>query len=165
MLRDIQRYLSALPAKSSPIDNFIMQIYKQQIDVDGILEQTETETVLRMYFDQGCSLLLPDTIHLDLPYRIVRITEHGIEDCGDGIASDPVAEEAPVAEENEPECPKQPFPDSWFSEKAHIDAAVLKSEYRAYAKKYHPDVCSNEEAHEAFLAIKIEYDSILNKIT
>ena len=165
MLRDIQRYLSALPAKSSPIDNFIMQIYKQQIDVDGILEQTETETVLRMYFDQGCSLLLPDTIHLDLPYRIVRITEHGIEDCGDGIASDSVPEEAPVAEENEPECPKQPFPDSWFSEKAHIDAAVLKSEYRAYAKKYHPDVCSNEEAHEAFLAIKIEYDSILNKIT
>ena len=100
MLRDIQRYLSALPAKSSPIDNFIMQIYKQQIDVDGILEQTETETVLRMYFDQGCSLLLPDTIHLDLPYRIVRITEHGIEDCGDGIASDSVPEEAPVAEED-----------------------------------------------------------------
>ena len=41
----------------------------------------------------------------------------------------------------------------------------MKGEYRAYAKKYHPDVCENEEGHKAFLTIKEEYEIILNEIS
>lgn len=60
--------------------------------------------------------------------------------------------------------PKEPFPDSWFSAEAHQSVNTLKSEYRAYARKYHPDVCENEEAHKAFLTIKEAYEIILNEI-
>ena len=82
-----------------------------------------------------------------------------------------ICEEAPVddetqadASEDEFEEPQQPYADSWFSEQAHRDAAVLKIEYRIYAKKYHPDVCDNEAAHEAFLTIKEEYEYLSETI-
>lgn len=164
MLRSIDAYLNALPAEPSPMDSFIMQVYKQQVDLGDILRQTDTGKRFRMYYDKGFSLLLPDSIHLDMPYRIVRITKSGIEDCAEDEETE--NDDASAEQDTEEfECPEQPFPDSWFSAEAHQSVNTLKSEYRAYAKKYHPDVCENEEAHKAFLTIKEEYEIILNEIS
>ena len=146
------------------MDSFIMQVYKQQVDLGDILRQTDTGKRFRMYYDKGFSLLLPDSIHLDMPYRIVRITKSGIEDCAEDEETE--NDDASAEQDTEEfECPEQPFPDSWFSAEAHQSVNTLKGEYRAYAKKYHPDVCENEEAHKAFLTIKEEYEIILNEIS
>ena len=139
-----------------------MQIYLNRdggVNAGDILKQTSTATILRMYRGNGYSVLLPASVHLDAPYRTIRITDDGIEDDVEICEEDTEDDETQTdASEDEFEEPQQPYADSWFSEQAHRDAAVLKNEYRVYAKKYHPDVCDNKAAHEAFLTIKEEYE-------
>ena len=60
-----------------------MQIYTQQVNIGDILQQTVSEEVLRMYHNKLYSLLLPDSIHLNAPYRMIKITKTGIEDYGE----------------------------------------------------------------------------------
>lgn len=168
MLEAIRDYLNALPSQSSPLDSFIMQIYLNRDDgvsASDILKQTSTATILRMYCGNGYSVLLPASVHLDAPYRTIRVTDDGIEDDVEICEEDTNDDETQTdASEDEFEEPQQPYADSWFSEQAHRDAAVLKNEYRVYAKKYHPDVCDNEAAHEAFLTIKEEYEYLSETI-
>ena len=168
MLSDIHSYLGSLTSQSSPLDSFIMQIYLNRdggVNAGDILKQTSTATILRMYRGNGYSVLLPASVHLDAPYRTIRITDDGIEDDVEICEEDTEDDETQTdASEDEFEEPQQPYADSWFSEQAHRDAAVLKNEYRVYAKKYHPDVCDNEAAHEAFLTIKEEYEYLSETI-
>ena len=83
MLANIHAYIDAFSHKSSTLDGFIMQIYTQQVNIGDILQQTVSEEVLRMYHNKSYSLLLPDSIHLDAPYRMIKIAKTGIEDYGE----------------------------------------------------------------------------------
>lgn len=52
------------------------------------------------------------------------------------------------------------FEDSWFSMEAHINIDALKKEFRALAKKYHPDILGNLQSSKIFQEISAEYEQL-----
>lgn len=55
----------------------------------------------------------------------------------------------------------KPYGDSWFSPEAHKSRTVLKSEFAALAKKYHPDTYTSPRATAIFQEISTERTGIL----
>ena len=56
---------------------------------------------------------------------------------------------------------KKPYGDSWFSPEAHRSVHKLREEYRALAKRYHPDVCKRTDSKEIFQDILNEQAQLL----
>lgn len=56
---------------------------------------------------------------------------------------------------------ERPCGNSWFSKEAHADMQVLRKEYRALVKEYHPDVCTLPNSTEIIQEIFNEYSEIL----
>ena len=56
----------------------------------------------------------------------------------------------------------RPYGNSWFSPNAHTDYEILKKEYYAYAKKYHPD--NAPEAEQIFKEINDERLAIIHSL-
>lgn len=59
---------------------------------------------------------------------------------------------------------EKPNGDSWFSAEAHVDAEVLKKEFRLLAKKYHPDVSIDPQASTIFQEISAELEKIQQEL-
>lgn len=57
-----------------------------------------------------------------------------------------------------------PYENSWFSAEAHADIAVLKKEYRALVKKYHPDASDEKDGTAIMLMIMNERADILEQL-
>lgn len=55
---------------------------------------------------------------------------------------------------------KKCFEGSWFSMEAHVNIDTLKKEFRALAKKYHPDISENLQSSKIFKEISAEYDQL-----
>lgn len=56
------------------------------------------------------------------------------------------------------------YGESWFSPGAHTDLKILKTEYRALAKEYHPDHCKLSNATEIFQEIMAERAEIIEHL-
>lgn len=56
------------------------------------------------------------------------------------------------------------YGNSWFSPDAHKDIKILSAEYRKLAKKYHPDICKNNNANKVFVDITNERAEIVERI-
>lgn len=59
---------------------------------------------------------------------------------------------------------ERPYGNSWFSPEARTDMQLLKKEYRALVKKYHPDVCVLSNSTEIIQEIFNEYSEVLSTI-
>ena len=55
----------------------------------------------------------------------------------------------------------RPYGNSWFSPQAHIDFKLLKTEYHALARKYHPDCNPHPQSKSTFQQILNERATIL----
>lgn len=64
-----------------------------------------------------------------------------------------------------PRISQKRFGDSWFSESAHENIEVLKKEFRALAKEYHPDASSDSKTTELFQEISAEYEQLQELLT
>lgn len=67
--------------------------------------------------------------------------------------------------EEAPRISQKRFGDSWFSESAHENIEVLKKEFRALAKEYHPDASSDSKTTELFQEISAEYEQLQELLT
>ena len=67
--------------------------------------------------------------------------------------------------EETPRISQKRFGDSWFSESAHENIEVLKKEFRALAKEYHPDASADSKTTELFQEISAEYEQLQELLT
>lgn len=56
----------------------------------------------------------------------------------------------------------KPYGNRWFSNSAYTDLNILRKEYHALAKKYHPDNCPNQDTTPIFMDIELERSIILD---
>lgn len=58
----------------------------------------------------------------------------------------------------------KPYGNSWFSPEAHHNMKILREEYHALAKQYHPDLCNHIRSKEIFQEILNERADILDSM-
>lgn len=136
----------------NPLINLLFLIYENadpSINLSKILENSVTADTLKLYQFSGFFILLPTNIELNAPYREVYIKNGVITDSLTGHEDDFFDYSINRA-----------FGTSWFSEEAHSDMNLLKREFRALSKKYHPDVSRLKRATAIFQDISSEYDEL-----
>lgn len=138
-----------------PIYYFFKSIYQNApkgINISKIYAELK-ENGTRVYEYENIRILLPDTINLKLSYRNICVDEEG--KILNGISDSKNTYYADLT-------PLPKHGASWFSDIAHSDHNILSSEYKKLAKQYHPDVCDKSYAHNVFVEISDEYQTILN---
>ncbi len=148
--------LKNILTNNSPFFKLLLEIYRnnnEQYLLKNFVYSDDSIPV-RIYDYNGHRFLTPDNIVLDLPYSKVFVNEQG------QIITDMQVEN----NQNTSSKPNKLFGSSWFSPEAHIDLSVLTAEYRKLVKQYHPDICKEDYAHDLFVEINEEHESILNKL-
>ncbi len=151
-LTQVRVAVEKLKRMQNPLVNFLFALYENSSDqenLDSLHTTLRTTKEFRMYTCGKFSILLPDCINIDLPYRTLRFTATGIED--DQMERDGVQQFIRMGSHD----------GSWFTERARTSSKLLKEEYHALAKRYHPDVSTETNAAEFFKAINEEYETIL----
>ncbi len=149
--------LKILINSKNPIVKLLLEIYENRQDgytINKIFNFNKFEN-MRIYDYKNYSILLPNSIILDLPYRIVHI-------MSDGSIKNTVEPQGSTRN-NTSNIPTKIFEYSWFSPQAHIIKTTLVSEYRKLVKLYHPDVCKEEYANRIFVEIVEEYNKLSQK--
>lgn len=153
---DTLKALRALSNSSHPLIRLLLEIYEncdEQNNLKYILADSNHQ--MRIYQSENHSVLLPENIPLNLPFRKVYIAE-------DGTIQREITEEN--THTSNKSAPLRIYGDSWFSKEAHTNASILTAEYRKLAKQYHPDVCKEEFATEIFADIAQEYNSLMENM-
>lgn len=146
--------LKILINSKNPIVKLLLEIYENRQDgynINKILNFNELGD-MRIYNYKNYSILLPNNIILDLPYRKINIMQDGRIKHNETQQDD--------IKNNTFKTPAKPYNDSWFSPEAHIIRTTLIAEYRKLVKLYHPDVCKEEYANKIFIEIADEYNSL-----
>lgn len=136
-------------------DSFVQYVYKLYIDPDflhSVLISASNEGNAILYKSGSLVFVAPDFAKID-PTLVIDIdNSSNTNNTEDELAQDRFIPITP------------PHRTSWFSANAHSDATILKAEYRALAKKYHPDVCQHPDSNAAMQQITAEYEILLHNI-
>ncbi len=143
---DIDDQMQALKYSTDFIDLFIHAIYYRKIDYSDILQDSLSEDA-KLYYIHGTFILMTE--------RMFNVINGGNETYENH--SEKTKKQTNNDGDNKKESKsanKRPYGSKWFSEEAYKDPNVLKQEYRALAKKYHPDC--NPNGKQEFLEIQQE---------
>jgi hypothetical protein len=143
-------------------DSFIRYLFQLFTDSTFLYQVLSgSQGRCRRYTYGGFAFVTPANIILDLPY------------CEEGVAEQTRHEES-QSENNayqeqetkstQDEPISKPYGTSWFSPEAHRNMQKLKEEYRALAKKYHPDCCTRADSKQIFQDILNERADILENM-
>ena len=138
--------LDKLRNSQEPLAKFLFRLYFEPDFLYSILSGTQTKKETKLYKYADLYFVAPDfaeidpSLALDLDYS--ENNESNLKLDG----------HTPIT---------PPYGTSWFSANAHSDVTMLKAEYKALAKKYHPDVCQHPDSNSAMQQIIAEYEQLL----
>ena len=142
-------------AMSKSPDPFVQYVYKLYIDHDylhSVLRSTSKEDNAILYKNGNLVFVAPNFAEIDSKLAVDIDNCSKVDEAGDDIEQE---RRVPIT---------PPYGTSWFSVNAHSNATILKAEYRALAKKYHPDVCQHPDSNSAMQQITAEYEDLLQNI-
>lgn len=144
--------LDRLKKSDDPLAKLLFRLYFEPEFLYSILKGTCKKEEAKLYKHGDTYFVAPDFAEIDPKLAINMGCFDSNEDTADDLKHDHYSPITP------------PYGTSWFSVKAHSDVAVLKTEYRALAKKYHPDVCHHPDSNTAMQQITAEYEDLLRNI-
>lgn len=144
--------LDKLRSSEEPLAKFLFRLYFEPNFLYSILSGTQTKEETKLYRYADLYFVAPDFAEID---PTLAIDMDLCNTNGNG-------EDKPKLDGYMPITPQ--YGTSWFSANAHSDVTILKAEYRALAKKYHPDVCQHPGSNSAMQQITAEYEDLLRKI-
>lgn len=121
------------------------RIYFEPDFFEQVLLAVKEKRALRLYHYKGLYFIAPAFAEIDLPYQ-------GEQSSDEDTKKEACAEDKPL------------YGNSWFSNDAHHNIDVLKSEYRRLAKTYHPDICKLPNSNQLFQSISAEYGEVYKSI-
>lgn len=141
--------LDSLRANASPLAQYLYQLFFDPEFFERVLSAVAAKDEINLYHYGDFYFVAPAFAHINLP--ICKI------------------EDSPQKRSEESDKKKQsqdkpPYGTSWFSPAAHKDASVLKVEYHALAKTFHPDVSTHSNCEHIFQSISAEYEEIQSKL-
>lgn len=138
--------LDKLRSSEVPLAKFLFRLYFEPNFLYSILSGTQAKEETKLYRYADLYFVAPDFAEID-PVLAVDL------DYGENNESNLKLDgHTPIT---------PPYRTSWFSANAHSDVTILKAEYRALAKKYHPDVCQHPDSNSAMQQITAEYEELL----
>lgn len=144
--------LDKLRNSDEPLAKFLFRLYFEPNFLYSILSGTQTKEETNLYKYADLYFVAPDFAEID-PSLAINM---------DGCNASGNSEDNPKLDGHAPITP--PYGTTWFSVKAHSNATILKAEYRALTKKYHPDVCHHPDSNSAMQQITAEYEDLVRKI-
>lgn len=138
-------FLEDMRNKNLPLANYLYRIYFEPDFLKKVLRAVRKKRDLRLYNYKGFYFVAPAFAEIDLPYQ-------GEPSSDEDTKKEACAEDKPL------------YGNSWFSNDAHHNIDVLKSEYRRLAKTYHPDVCKLPNSNQLFQSISAEYGEVYKSI-
>lgn len=152
------KYVSNMANKLKQSSNIVVKFLLSLLinengkqSVDYIFSELRQKRI-KVYEFGNHNILLPESINLDdSSYSMIYIAEDG------SIINEIIGSYNLLFDET---MPPRIYGYSWFSADAHINSSTLSSEYRKLIKQYHPDVCNEKYAHEIFINITKEYESL-----
>lgn len=145
-----KKIMKELRESNNPVIQFFFSTLKEHKEkfID-IFDKVDSLDHCRLYRYHGFLIVLPDSAEFEwnVPYELIDgkddVTSHG------NVSDEPI---------------KRKYGDHWFSDEAHFDKEVLKTEYRILAKKYHPDSAKEVASEATFIEIHREYEEILKQL-
>lgn len=173
--------IQRLQSSTNPFVHYLFRLFS---DVDALLHMISAQQgAFKLYNYNGFHFVTPAEVHVDLPY-IMEQKQEDNRQSGYQEGSQSRYREQRQYSANEKQRTnqertqqsqsdqkkdtgtsiKKPYGTSWFSPEAHRNMKKLKEEYRALAKKYHPDVCGHLWSKEIFQDILNERADILEQM-
>ena len=174
--------IQRLQSSTNPFVHYLFCLFS---DVDALLHMISAQQgAFKLYNYNGFNFVTPADVHIDLSYIMDQKqqeenwqssyqksgqsgyhehSQHGAnEQRNANQKRDQRSQGEPKRDTGIPVT--RPYGTSWFSPEAHRSMKKLKEEYRALAKKYHPDVCVNPRSKEIFQDILNERADILEHL-
>lgn len=144
--------LDKLRNSEDPLARLLFRLYFEPDFLHRVLTATSEQENTKLYKYADVYFIAPDFAEID-PKLTVKT---------DTTPNNGMNQDVPVIDGYMPITP--PYGTSWFSANAHSDVTILKTEYRALAKKYHPDVCQHPDSNTAMQQITAEYEALQRSI-
>ena len=138
--------LDKLRSSEEPLAKFLFRLYFEPNFLYSILSGTQATEETKLYKYADLYFVAPDFAEIDPSLAVYMNYCENIESNLKLDGHTPIT---------------PPYGTSWFSVNAHSDVTILKAEYKALAKKYHPDVCRHPDSNSAMQQIIAEYDELL----
>ena len=138
--------LDKLRNSEEPLAKFLFRLYFEPDFLYSILSGTQTKKETKLYKYADLYFVAPDFAEIDPSLAVDMDYYENIENNLKLDGHTPITPS---------------YGTSWFSVNAHSDVTILKAEYRALAKKYHPDVCQHPDSNSAMQQIIAEYEELL----
>ena len=138
--------LDKLRNSEEPLAKFLFRLYFEPDFLYSILSGTQTKKETKLYTYADLYFVAPDFAEIDPSLAV------DMDYCENVESNLKLDGHIPIT---------PPYGTSWFSANAHSDVTILKAEYRALAKKYHPDVCQHPDSNSAMQQIIAEYEELL----
>ena len=171
----------AIQRLQSSVNPFVHYLFCLFSDMDALLHMISVkEGAFKLYIYNGFRFVTPADVHVDLSYIMDQKQEDnwksGYQESShreyheqrqhNTNGQHRTHQERTQQSQGEQKTDagtsiKKPYGTSWFSPEAHRNMKKLKEEYRALAKKYHPDVCDHPRSKEIFQDILNERADIL----
>lgn len=164
----------------SSMNPFVHYLFCLFSDMDALLHMISVkEGAFKLYDYNGFYFVTPADVHVDLPYIMDQKQEENRQSSYQESSHREYEQrqystneqhrthqeqtrQSQGDQKKDAGAPiKKPYGTSWFSPEAHRNMKKLKEEYRALAKKYHPDVCDHPRSKEIFQDILNERADIL----
>jgi hypothetical protein len=144
---------------NDPFIRYLFQLFTDSSFLYQVLSGSQGRC--RIYTYGEFAFVTPANITLDLPYCEEGVAEQARHTGSQSEYNTTQAKE-PKSAQDEPI--SKPYGTSWFSPEAHRNMKKLKEEYRALAKKYHPDCCTRADSKQLFQDILNERADILENM-
>ena len=170
--------IQRLQSSTNPYVHYLFCLFS---DVDALLHMISAQQgAFKLYNYNGFHFVTPADVHVDLPYIMDQKQEENRQSSYQESSQSRYreqrqhstneqhrtqqerAQQSQGNQKKDTDAPiKKPYGTSWFSPEAHRSMKKLKEEYRALAKKYHPDVCDHPQSKDIFQDILNERADIL----
>ena len=170
--------IQRLQSSTNPFVHYLFCLFS---DMDALLHMISAQQeAFKLYSYKGFHFVTPADVHVDLPYIMDQKKENSWQsgyqesrhreyhEQRQHSANEQQRTHQERTQQSQKEQKKdtgapikKPYGTSWFSPEAHRNMKKLKEEYRALAKKYHPDVCDHPRSKEIFQDILNERADIL----
>lgn len=148
-VRSALNKLDNLRSNEDPLAKLLFRLYFEPEFLYSTLTATSDQTNTKLYKYADLYFVAPDFADISRSLLIETMQKEDNKMDADQLMLDGFAPISPL------------HGTSWFSVNAHADMAVLKAEYRALAKQYHPDVCKHPDSNAVMQNITAEYESLL----
>lgn len=140
-IQEAMQKLEFFREKANVFEQYIFRLYFENDFLEKILMSIKNNDNIRLYHYNGFTFIAPE---------IAYLSQVDLDNCKPNFFSKDTFK-------------KDEHNTTWFSTNAYNDTDILKSEYRALVKKYHPDICKLNNAKEIFQEINSQYQKILDE--